>query len=139
MVQVVGQTDIAAMLAAFERSNFERLTLQVGPTRVSANRASSAAPSTFAPASAGRERVAVAAPMLGIFQAGLEAKAEPLVRLGDAIDADTVIGSILVRREVHPVRAGRPGTVAEVLVRDGDFVEYGQALLQVDAAAAGGV
>lgn len=135
MVQVIGQTDIAAMLAAFERSDFERLTIQVGSMHVTANRAFSevdATAPTAAPANAGEETVAIVAPMLGIFQAGLQANAKPLVRPGDTIGEDTVIGTIRVRRKFNPVRAGRHGTVAAVLVRDGDFVEYGQALLEVD-------
>jgi len=132
MAQVIGHTDIAAMLAAFERSDFERLAVQAGSTRVTASRTFSKPDDP--PASAGRDIVTVAAPMLGIFHAGLEADPKPLVRPGDLVGEDTVIGAIRVRRKLNPVKARRRGRVAAILVRDGDFVEYGQALLELDPA-----
>lgn len=131
MVQVIRQTDIAEMLAAFERSGFERFLLHVGSTRVAAGR--------NAPAAC-EEMVTIVAPHLGTFQAGREAGAAPLVRPGDRIEDETVIGMIRVRRTVIAVQAGRRGTAEAMLVSDGDFVEYGQALLEVrpDAGAASG-
>lgn len=133
MVQAISQTDIAEMLSAFERSNFQRLTLQIGTTYVSARRAPQATTvAEPAPSSTtSKKTVAVVAPLLGTFQAGRELGAKPLVALGDRIENNTVIGTIRVRRTVTPVLAGQSGAVVAIPANDGAFVEYGQALLEV--------
>lgn len=138
MVQGIRQMDIAEMLTAFERSRFQRFTLRIGATHVSASRkpaAVAAVPPALSNA-ATEETVTVAAPVLGTFQSGNELGAKPLVAAGDMIENDTVIGTIRVRRTVTPVYAGRRGTIVAMLVKDGDFVEYSQALLEVRPLAA---
>ncbi|MBZ0140258.1 MAG: hypothetical protein K8H87_10865 [Pseudorhodoplanes sp.] len=130
MVQVIRQTDIADMLTAFEASRFQRFTLRIGTTQISARRKPAAMPPARSD-TATEETVTVVAPLLGTFQSGDELRAKPLVAPGDRIENDTVIGTIRVRRTVTPVFAGRRGTVVAVLVKDGTFVEHGQALLEV--------
>ena len=81
----------------------------------------------------GEERavVEVRSPLAGIFQVGAASDTPALVRPGSEVEADTIVGFVRVMQEVKPVRAGRRGTVVEVAVQDGQFVEYGQTLLRL--------
>ncbi|MCC7327253.1 MAG: biotin/lipoyl-binding protein [Burkholderiales bacterium] len=133
MIARVTQEDLVDILQAFEASGFTRLELTLGPLRVAAKRVGAAD-------GGGVESLAsaaqVVAPLLGIFQAGSHSNAPALVRPGTRVQADTIIGFISVMRKLTAVKAGRRGTVAQVLVEDGQFVEYGQTLLQVSTQSA---
>ncbi|MCL4744250.1 MAG: hypothetical protein KJZ83_02430 [Burkholderiaceae bacterium] len=137
MVQVIGQNDIVEMLTAFQDGNFVRFTVTAGATRISASRSESfPADTTLAKADFTRgepELVAVQAPSLGIFRVAKQDATRASLGPGDRIGEETVLGLIWTRRDVTPVRAGRNGTVAAILASDGDFVEYGQALLHFEA------
>lgn len=109
------QEDLVDILQAFGSSAFARMELRLGSMRVAANRAPAAAHQ-------------VAAPLLGIFQAAL-------VQPGTKVHADTTIGIIRVMKDETAVKAGVHGTVVDVLVQDGQFVEYGQPLLCVSTDA----
>ena len=85
--------------------------------------------------------VLVVAPVLGVFQQGPQAGAPPLVRPGTELQPDSVVGFIRTLGDLTAVQAGLRGTVVEVAVPDGQFVEFGQTLLRVSpqptAAVAG--
>jgi biotin carboxyl carrier protein len=68
----------------------------------------------------------VTASSLGVFHAD----GVPLVA-GNTIEADTVIGSLVVLDCHRPVSARVAGMVAEVCVEHGQFVEYEQILCRV--------
>jgi len=125
MIHPLAEVDVAAILASFERSGFGRLTLELGPARVAASRTVPAA------AVAAAATAQVAAPLLGFFQAGREPGAPALVRPSERVTEGTVVGMIRVLEDVNAIEAGCRGIVAAVHVRDGEFVEYGQALMTV--------
>ena len=126
--------DILDILDAFGQSHFARLELAFGSVRVAANRAPAAAAAP--PLDRPRATVPVAAPGLGVFQQGPQAGAPPLVRPGAEIQPGSVVGFIRTLEDLTAVTAGLPGTVVEVAVQDGQFVEFGQTLLQVSPHAA---
>ena len=65
------------------------------------------------------------APMKGTFRRGVEA------REGDAIPAESTIGTVASSRDETPVTAPHGGTVVEWLVEDGDLVSPGQPLIRL--------
>jgi acetyl-CoA carboxylase biotin carboxyl carrier protein len=73
----------------------------------------------------------VAAPLLGTFYRAPRPGAPPFVEIGSEVEPDTVIGILEVMKLMNTVRAGVRGRVAQILVRDGALVEYGEALLRV--------
>lgn len=77
------------------------------------------------------QSIAVTAPMVGAFYAAPEPGAAPYVQPGDVVDADTTVGLIEAMKVFTAVTAGVRGVVATVLVSNGDFVEYGQNLLEI--------
>lgn len=130
MVHTIGQHDIADILTAFEHSPFERLVVTAGTTRIEAVRSpAGSAPGANAaaePLQAGDSLVAVRAPRPGVFRRTPTGS--------DRVEPETVLGSIRTRRALTPVHAGHGGRVVRILAADGDFVEYGQALLEVEPA-----
>ncbi len=75
----------------------------------------------------------VKAPMVGRFYARPETGAEPFVKVGDRITADTTIGLIEVMKVFNAVTAGMAGMVTALAVQDGDFVEFDQPLAYLKA------
>lgn len=130
MTQRLTQEDITDILQAFEQSGFARLNLTLGPIRLVVNRARNA-DARLVDLPPGNAQVV--APLLGMFQAGAEPDAPAIVQPGTTVQPDTTIGIIRVMNKHTAVKAGISGTVVEVLVKDGQFIEYGQALLRVSA------
>jgi acetyl-CoA carboxylase biotin carboxyl carrier protein len=79
--------------------------------------------------------VAVNAPMVGTFYAQSEPGAPPFVQLGSQVDEETTMGLIEAMKVFTAVRAGVRGTLAEIVVRDTEFVEFGRPLFYVRPAA----
>ena len=97
--------------------------------RAEVPRAAPAAPVPAAAAATGL--LDVRASMLGAFYGAPKPGAAPFVSVGDRVQADTVVGIIEVMKLMNSIAAGVSGEVVEVLVRDGDLVEYEQVLLRV--------
>lgn len=76
----------------------------------------------------------ITSPMVGTFYAAPDPESEAFVRPGQEVEADTVVCIIEVMKLFNEVHAGAKGQIAEVLVKDGDFVEYGQPLFLVKRA-----
>ncbi len=51
--------------------------------------------------------------------------------LGALVDTASVLGFIQTLDEINAVYAGVIGKVSEALVKDGDFVEFGQPLYRI--------
>lgn len=83
--------------------------------------------STAAPAS-----LVVRAPVLGLFYRRPSPAEEPFVAVGQIVTAGQTIGLIEVMKTFHEVTAEAAGTVAAFLVEDGQFVEYGTPLVDID-------
>jgi acetyl-CoA carboxylase biotin carboxyl carrier protein len=75
--------------------------------------------------------VPIAAPMVGTFYTTPSPGAPPFVGLGDRITQDSTVGLIEVMKVFNAVTAGVSGTIAEVCVQNGQFIEYGQPLFLV--------
>jgi oxaloacetate decarboxylase alpha subunit len=68
----------------------------------------------------------ITAPLVGIFR-----QADPRVTRGDVVSAGQPVGAIESMKIVNPLISELDGEVIEVLVEDGQPVEYGQPLLQI--------
>jgi acetyl-CoA carboxylase biotin carboxyl carrier protein len=74
----------------------------------------------------------VKSPMVGIFYCAPEPGATPFVRVGQRATADMTVCIIEVMKLMNSVQAGSAGVVTHVLVKDGEAVEFGQALVVID-------
>lgn len=70
-------------------------------------------------------------PMVGTFYLAPEPGAAPFVQVGDRVEAGQTIGIVEAMKLMNPVPAERPGEVVDVLVGDGEPVEFGQGLVRI--------
>jgi acetyl-CoA carboxylase biotin carboxyl carrier protein len=76
----------------------------------------------------------IRAPMLGTFYGAPKPGAEPFVAIGGRVSADSAVGIIEVMKLMNSISARVEGVLVEVLVRDGDLVEFDQVLMRVRPA-----
>lgn len=74
----------------------------------------------------------ITAPLVGTFYRAGKVGMEPLVRAGSHVVDDTVVGIIEALHVLTEVEAGCQGQITRVLASDGEPVQYGQVLFEVD-------
>jgi acetyl-CoA carboxylase biotin carboxyl carrier protein len=150
--------DVAEIMRLIEESTFDELTLEIDGIKLTLRRgggvvssdspavaavsaqpppSASASPAPVVPAKAAvndPNMQEVVAPLLGTFYRAPKPGAPPFVEVGSVVGEDTVIGIIEVMKLMNTVRAGVRGTVTDILIRDGDLVEYSEPLLRVRKA-----
>ena len=94
-------------------------------------RATAAAPVAAATPTSDPTLLEIRAPMLGTFYGAPKPGADPFVAIGARITADSAVGIIEVMKLMNSISAGVEGVLVEVLVRDGDLVEFEQVLMRV--------
>jgi biotin carboxyl carrier protein len=77
---------------------------------------------------------AVVAPLVGIFHHWVKPRGKALVAVGDRVKLGQLIGAIQSLNVIYEVETTVAGRVAEVLVQDGQPVEYGQPLMMIESA-----
>jgi acetyl-CoA carboxylase biotin carboxyl carrier protein len=84
------------------------------------------------PAIASKKLIEIKAPTPGTFYARPSPDAEPFVRVGSRVTPTTVVCLIEAMKLFNNIEAECSGVIAEILVENGDAVEYGQVLFRVD-------
>lgn len=75
--------------------------------------------------------VEIKSPIVGTFYAAPNPEADPYVQAGDRVTADAVVCIVEAMKVMNEIKAETTGTIVEVLVKDGQSVEYGQVLFKV--------
>ena len=75
---------------------------------------------------------AVTSPMVGTVYAAAEPGAPPLVKVGDAVTEGQTLLIIEAMKVMNPLASPRAGTVIQILVSDGQPVEFGEPLLIIE-------
>jgi len=117
------------------RIALESATVAVAPATLPAQVGVAPAPVGQAPA-AGETAVAeqletIVAPMVGTFYAAPRPGADPFVRVGDHVEPGQVVAIIEAMKVMNEIVAERAGTIVEILVENGQPVEYGQPLMRL--------
>ena len=104
-----------------------------GPTVIAAPVSAPAAiPATASPAApAGPPVGAVVSPMVGTVYLAAEPGAAAFVKAGDKVKKGQTLLIIEAMKVMNPIPAPEAGTVEQVLVNDGQPVEYGELLLVI--------
>jgi len=89
-----------------------------------------AASTPLVPSSTGLISV-ITTPLHGIFHAGAESGAQPLVRVGDRIQPGQLVGIVECMKMMNRIEAQQGGTVIQILVQDRQEVEKDQPLFQL--------
>jgi acetyl-CoA carboxylase biotin carboxyl carrier protein len=79
--------------------------------------------------------IPVTAPLVGRFHLGIKPGAPPLVAAGDIVRPGQVVGTIETLNLFNEVEAGHAGRVVTVVAAEGQPVEYGQVLVQIEPLA----
>lgn len=97
----------------------------------SSRRCCSAAPAA-APAAPAAPVKTIDAPLVGTFYRAASPEAESFVKVGDTVAEDSVIGIIEAMKVMNEIKAEKSGVIKEILVENGQPVEYGQPLLVIE-------
>lgn len=79
----------------------------------------------------------ICAPMVGTFYRADEPGAAPLVSVGDLVQPGQAVGIFEVMKMLSTVHADVAGRVVDILVADGQPVEYAQQLMAVEPVSRG--
>jgi acetyl-CoA carboxylase biotin carboxyl carrier protein len=77
-------------------------------------------------------RVPVLAPLVGTFYAAAQPGAKPFVQVGDVVEAGQTVCIVEAMKLMNEVAAGEGGKVAEIVVSNGDPVEFEQVLMYLE-------
>ncbi|OMP68101.1 acetyl-CoA carboxylase biotin carboxyl carrier protein [Domibacillus epiphyticus] len=73
----------------------------------------------------------IVSPMVGTFYASSSPEEEPFVNVGASVKAGEVVCVLEAMKLFNEVQSEVDGEIVEILVKDGDIVEYGQPLFVV--------
>jgi acetyl-CoA carboxylase biotin carboxyl carrier protein len=110
----------------------------VAPAVIAAAAAPSTGPGAPAPgagssAAASRAQLKeIPSPMVGTFYRAPSPEADPYVKEGDVLSPDTILCIVEAMKVMNEIPAGTSGVVREILVKNGESVEFGQPLFRVE-------
>ncbi|BCB04690.1 acetyl-CoA carboxylase biotin carboxyl carrier protein [Bacillus sp. KH172YL63] len=73
----------------------------------------------------------ITSPMVGTFYQSSSPESGPYVKVGDKVDENAVVCIVEAMKLFNEIEAEVKGEIAEILVKDGQLVEYGQPLFLV--------
>ncbi|MBA9027386.1 MULTISPECIES: acetyl-CoA carboxylase biotin carboxyl carrier protein [Bacillaceae] len=73
----------------------------------------------------------ITSPMVGTFYASASPEAGPYVKLGSKVGNDSIVCIVEAMKLFNEIEAEVSGEIVEILVQDGQLVEYGQPLFLV--------
>ncbi|MCF6227215.1 MAG: acetyl-CoA carboxylase biotin carboxyl carrier protein [Planctomycetes bacterium] len=90
-----------------------------------------AAPAVEAAAPSTEGLLEIKSPMVGTFYSAANPESPPYCEEGDAVSADTSVCIVEAMKVFNEIKAEVEGTIASILVKSGDTVEYGQIMFLV--------
>src|SRR5699024_1932382 len=75
--------------------------------------------------------VGISSPIVGTFYSKPSPESDDYVKVGDKVSADSVVCIVEAMKLFNEIEAEQTGEIVEILVKDGELVEYGQALFKV--------
>ena len=93
--------------------------------------AAAPAPAAGAPAPAAAGPT-IDSPMVGTFYSASNPDTPAFVKPGDSVSADTVVCIVEAMKVFNEIKAEKAGKIKSVLVENGDAVEFGQALFELE-------
>ena len=75
---------------------------------------------------------AVKSPMVGTAYMQAEPGAPPFIKKGDTVSVGDTLMIIEAMKVMNPIKAEKAGTVSQVLVEDGQPIEFGDVLLVIE-------
>jgi acetyl-CoA carboxylase biotin carboxyl carrier protein len=79
-------------------------------------------------------RVPVLAPLVGTFYSSAQPGAKPFAEVGTSVEPGQTVCIVEAMKMMNEVATGEGGKVAEILVENGDWVEFEQVLMYLEPA-----
>ena len=73
----------------------------------------------------------ITSPLVGTFYAAPSPDDAPFVSVGDTVKKGQVIGIVEAMKLMNEIESEHDGVITEIMVNNGDMVEYGQILIKV--------
>ena len=94
--------------------------------------APAAAPAPVAaPAAPSKDKI-IESPIVGTFYRSSAPGADAFVKVGSKVDADTTVCIVEAMKVMNEIKAEKSGVIKEILIENGQPVEYGQALFVLE-------
>ena len=136
------------LIKRLEGSTVQRFSVEAGDTKIEIERGmpagvvAGAMPAAAMPSAAGDEagapemdgRHPIRAPLVGTFYRSSQPGAPPFVSEGDVVEVGQTVGIVEAMKLMNQVQADQAGTVAEIAVEDGAWVEFEQVLIYLETA-----
>jgi acetyl-CoA carboxylase biotin carboxyl carrier protein len=131
LAELMTETGLSEIeLAEGDRSiRVSRATTAAAPIQVAAP---TAAVAPAAPVSAAAHPGAVISPMVGTAYLQAEPGSPPFVSIGNPVRVGDTLLIIEAMKVMNPIKAAKAGTLKEVLVLDGQPVEYGEPMMIIE-------
>ena len=103
-------------------------------TNISTNQAETLVEHVVQPAAVDTEVIGdyeIKSPMVGTFYNSSSPDKDAYVSVGDKVNADTVVCIVEAMKLFNEIEADTEGEIVEILVNNGELVEYGQPLFRV--------
>jgi acetyl-CoA carboxylase biotin carboxyl carrier protein len=130
------------LIKRLEGSTVQRFAVEAGDTKIEIERGmpagavvsalpapAAAAPGEEAPAATADDRHPIRAPLVGTYYGAPSPGADPFVKEGDSVEAGQTVAIVEAMKLMNHVSADQAGKVDEIVVSDGDWVEFEQALI----------
>lgn len=148
----ITRKDVDEIMRLLDQSTFNELKLETGDLKLHIRRQGAPAPAAdampvpapAAPAQAATKpahpapepcEIDVPSPLLGVFYRAPKPGEPCFVEVGQAVEADTIIGIVEVMKLMNTVRAGICGEIVAIFAPNAEMVEYDQPLLRIRKAA----
>ena len=74
----------------------------------------------------------VKSPLVGTFYAASSPDADPFVQVGDVVKKGQVLGIVEAMKLMNEIESEYDGTVKQILVKNGDLIEYDQPMFVIE-------
>ena len=124
---------IESDLQAIEVKEGDQSISLTRPTPILAAASITAASMPIAPAAKKPRGAVESSPMVGVFYSAPSPGEAPFVNVGQTISAGETLGIIEAMKIMNPIEATQSGVVEEILVKNGEVIQFGQALYRYRA------
>lgn len=137
---------IKQLIDLMEERTLAELTVQDGDKKVSISRhlpqanvqpvtatTATTATTTTANAAPVKSGMVETSPMVGVYYVAPSPNDAPFIKVGQQIQAGDSLGIIEAMKIMNPLEATQSGIIAEILVQNGDVVQFGQPIVRYES------
>ena len=140
LVKLMGEYNLTEVKIESETGTicFKRGDSRLAPSALAVQAPAAPAPAPAAPAPeaapapAAKPAVTVDSPLVGTFYRSSGPDARAFVQVGDKVSPDTVVCIIEAMKVMNEIKAEKSGVVKEILIDNGQPVEYGQPMFVLE-------